>query len=84
MIVTSCTPYFVLKLVEIPVIPLCGLNVAVGSSVYKLTSDVKGLFSGCPFLKALDNLIQTKKIYPLSRGSRVISKLEKILNIEEI
>ena len=36
------------------------------------------------YKKALDNLIQTKKIYPLSRGSRVISKLEKILNIEEI
>ena len=36
------------------------------------------------YQKALDNLIQTKEIYPLSRGNKVISKLEKILNIEEI
>ena len=36
------------------------------------------------YQKALDNLIQTKEIYPLSRGSNVIPKLEKILNIEEI
>ena len=36
------------------------------------------------YQKALDNLIQTKDIYPLSRGNKVIPKLEKILNIEEI
>ena len=36
------------------------------------------------YQKALDNLIQTKKIYPLSKGSNIIPKLEKILNIEEI
>ena len=29
-------------------------------------------------------LIQTKKIYPLSKGNNIIPKLEKILNIEEI
>tara|TARA_B100000579_G_C22817584_1_gene848764 strand:- start:1033 stop:1599 length:567 start_codon:yes stop_codon:yes gene_type:complete len=34
--------------------------------------------------KALENLIKTKKIYPLSSGSEIISRLEKILNIEEI
>ena len=36
------------------------------------------------YQKALDNLIKTKKIYPLSRGNKIIPKLEKILNIEEI
>ena len=36
------------------------------------------------YQKALDNLIQTKEIYPLSKASKVIPKLEKILNIEEI
>ena len=36
------------------------------------------------YQKALENLIQTKKIYPLSKGSNIIPKLEKILNIEEI
>ena len=36
------------------------------------------------YQKALDNLIQTKKIYPLSKGNNIIPKLEKILNIEEI
>ena len=36
------------------------------------------------YKKALDNLIKTKKIYPLSRGTNIIYKLEKILNIEEI
>ena len=36
------------------------------------------------YQKALDNLIKTKKIYPLSKSSKVISKLEKILSIEEI
>ena len=36
------------------------------------------------YQKALDNLILTKKIYPLSNGSKIIPKLEKILNIEEI
>ena len=36
------------------------------------------------YQKALDNLIQTQKIYPLSKGNKIISKLEKILNIEEI
>ena len=36
------------------------------------------------FQKALDNLILTKKIYPLSKSSNIIQKLEKILNIEEI
>ena len=36
------------------------------------------------YQKALDNLIQTREIYPLSRGNKVIPKLEKILNIEQI
>ena len=36
------------------------------------------------YQKALDNLIQTRDIYPLSRGNKVIPKLEKILNIEQI
>ena len=36
------------------------------------------------YQKALDNLILTKKIYPLSKSSNIIPKLEKILNIEEI
>ena len=36
------------------------------------------------YQKALDNLIQTKEIYPLSKGNKVIPKLEKILNIEQI
>ena len=36
------------------------------------------------YQKALDNLIQTKEIYPLSRANNVIPKLEKILNIEQI
>ena len=36
------------------------------------------------YKKALDNLIQTKKIYPLSKGNNIIPTLEKILNIEEI
>ena len=36
------------------------------------------------YQKALDNLILTKKIYPLSNGSQIIPNLEKILNIEEI
>ena len=36
------------------------------------------------YRKALDNLIQTKEIYPLSKGNKVIPKLEKILNIKEI
>ena len=36
------------------------------------------------YQKALDNLMQTKEIYPLSKGIKVIPKLEKILNIEEI
>ena len=34
--------------------------------------------------KALNNLIQTKEIYPLSNGTKVIPKLEKILDIEKI
>ena len=36
------------------------------------------------YQKALDNLIKTQKIYPLSKGNKVIRNLEKILNIEEI
>ena len=36
------------------------------------------------FQKALDNLIKTKEIYPLSNGSKVIPKLEEILNIQQI
>ena len=36
------------------------------------------------YQKALDNLILTKEIYPLSKGNKVIPKLEKILNIEKI
>ena len=36
------------------------------------------------YQKALDNLLQTKEIYPLSKGNNVIPKLEKILKIEEI
>ena len=36
------------------------------------------------YQKALDNLIQNKEIYPLSKGNKVIPKLEKILNIEQI
>ena len=36
------------------------------------------------YQKALENLIRTKEIYPLSRGANIIQKLEKILNIEEI
>ncbi len=36
------------------------------------------------YQKALDNLIKTKNIYPLSKSSKIISKLEKILSIEEI
>ena len=36
------------------------------------------------YQKALDNLIRTKEIYPLSKGNKIIPKLEKILNIEEI
>ena len=36
------------------------------------------------YQKALDNLIQTKKIYPLSKSGNIIPKLEEILNIEEI
>ena len=34
--------------------------------------------------KALDNLILTKEIYPLSKGNKVITKLENILNIDKI
>ena len=36
------------------------------------------------YRKALDNLMKTKEIYPLSRGNKVIPKLEKILSIEQI
>ena len=36
------------------------------------------------YQKALNNLIQTKEIYPLSNGTKVIPKLEKILDIEKI
>ena len=36
------------------------------------------------YQKALDNLILTKKIYPLSKSSNIIPIIEKILNIEEI
>ncbi len=36
------------------------------------------------YQKALDNLIQTKEIYPLSKGNDAIPKLEKILNIQQI
>ena len=36
------------------------------------------------YQKALDNLIQNKEIYPLSKGNKLIPKLEKILNIEQI
>ena len=36
------------------------------------------------FQKALDNLIKTQEIYPLSNGSKVIPKLEEILNIQQI
>ncbi len=36
------------------------------------------------YKKALDNLIQTIEIYPLSRGNSIIPKLEKILDIEKI
>ncbi len=36
------------------------------------------------YRKALDNLMKTKEIYPLSKGNRVIPKLEKILSIEQI
>ena len=36
------------------------------------------------YQKALDNLMRTKEIYPLSKGNKIIPKLEKILNIEEI
>ena len=36
------------------------------------------------YRKALDNLMKTKEIYPLSKGNRVITKLEKILSIEQI
>ena len=34
--------------------------------------------------KALENLKETKEIYPLSKGNNIILKLEKILNIKEI
>ena len=36
------------------------------------------------YRKALDNLMKTKEIYPLSRGNKVIPKLQKILSIEQI
>ena len=36
------------------------------------------------YRKALDNLMKTKEIYPLSRGNKVIPKLEKILSIKQI
>ena len=36
------------------------------------------------YRKALDNLMKTKEIYPLSNGNKVIPKLEKILSIEQI
>ena len=36
------------------------------------------------YQKALNNLLQTKEIYPLSKGNNVIQKLEKILKIKEI
>ena len=36
------------------------------------------------YQKALDNLMKTKEIYPLSKGNKVITKLEKILKIEQI
>tara|TARA_B100000427_G_C15439100_1_gene564299 strand:- start:234 stop:836 length:603 start_codon:yes stop_codon:yes gene_type:complete len=36
------------------------------------------------YKKALDNLIQNQKIYPLAKGNEVILRLQKILNIEEI
>ncbi len=36
------------------------------------------------YQKALDNLIQTREIYPLSNGVKVIPKLEEILDIEKI
>ena len=34
--------------------------------------------------KALDSLIKTREIYPLSNGTKVIPKIEKILNIKKI
>ena len=36
------------------------------------------------YRKALENLIQTQKIYPLAKGNEVIPRLQKLLNIEEI
>jgi len=36
------------------------------------------------YRKALDNLMKTKEIYPLSNGNKVIPKLEKILSIKQI
>ena len=36
------------------------------------------------YKKALDNLIQNQKIYPLFKGNEVIPRLQKLLNIEEI
>ncbi len=36
------------------------------------------------YQKALDNLMKTKEIYPLSKGNKVITKLEQILKIEQI